>query len=316
MATVHAHAGTVFFDDFRDGDTTDGNPVAWVTNPIGICLDEVYEAGSGDYHFQSSSSDPLRCMYAVAENSELESTSVRTQFSSNTAHIGIQLRANTDDGTGYTGRLTRDSAKLFLFRDDPGVDANFQDFVLLDEAPLPFNPLTLPVDVILQFDAIGSQLSLRAWPANEPMPSEPQLTAYDVTFATGAVGLFALDAGSGHHDTTFRYVHAADASIPPLPADIDMDGTVGFADFVVLSNNFGLTADNIIEPKADIDGDGQVGFADFVILSNSFGAVSNVAFVPEPANLLFWSAAMILTIAWRHPLRLTAATSVRKPSPS
>lgn len=48
--------------------------------------------------------------------------------------------------------------------------------------------------------------------------------------------------------------------------DIDRSGTVDFADFLVLSKNFGTAG-----PEGDIDCDGEVDFADFLILSGNFG---------------------------------------------
>ncbi len=54
-----------------------------------------------------------------------------------------------------------------------------------------------------------------------------------------------------------------------LPGDLDGDGEVAFADFLVLSNNFGKDVDGYSE--GDIDLSGSVGFADFLTLSNNFG---------------------------------------------
>ena len=54
-----------------------------------------------------------------------------------------------------------------------------------------------------------------------------------------------------------------------LPGDVDKNGDVDFADFLILSSTFGDT----VAPGtgADIDGDGVVGFADFLLLSANFG---------------------------------------------
>ena len=54
-----------------------------------------------------------------------------------------------------------------------------------------------------------------------------------------------------------------------LPGDVDKDGDVNFADFLILSSTFGDTQ----EPGtgADFDGDGVVSFADFLQLSANFG---------------------------------------------
>lgn len=54
-----------------------------------------------------------------------------------------------------------------------------------------------------------------------------------------------------------------------LPGDIDGNGEVAFADFLILSQNIGR-----IEPShmpSDLDDDGEVGFSDFLVLSANFG---------------------------------------------
>ena len=51
--------------------------------------------------------------------------------------------------------------------------------------------------------------------------------------------------------------------------DLDLDGNVAFADFLILSANFGKT--DATYSEGDIDGDGVVAFADFLILSQNFG---------------------------------------------
>ena len=69
-----------------------------------------------------------------------------------------------------------------------------------------------------------------------------------------------------------------------LAGDLDGNGAVAFADFLVLSNNFGAV--DVGYGGGDINCDGSVGFADFLILSDGFGktseAASEAASVPEP----------------------------------
>ncbi len=69
-----------------------------------------------------------------------------------------------------------------------------------------------------------------------------------------------------------------------LPGDLDGDGGVVFADFLVLSTNFGST--DVGYAGGDIDLDGTVAFADFLVLSSNFGSVSEAASIPEPSTAL------------------------------
>ena len=67
-----------------------------------------------------------------------------------------------------------------------------------------------------------------------------------------------------------------------LGGDFDGDGEVVFADFLVLSENFGQEVDDYTD--GDIDCDGVVDFPDFLILAANFGATEEVASVPEPTS--------------------------------
>ncbi len=76
------------------------------------------------------------------------------------------------------------------------------------------------------------------------------------------------------------------ATIPSLPGDLDGDGNVAFADFLVLSANF--NADLPAYTDGNVDLEGGVAFSDFLILSANFGkqpAAAAVSAVPEPSSL-------------------------------
>ena len=62
--------------------------------------------------------------------------------------------------------------------------------------------------------------------------------------------------------------------------DANNDGTVGFDDFLILSNGFGAEG---VWDDGDFDFDGVVGFSDFLGLSANFRASSNAA-IPEPST--------------------------------
>ena len=56
-------------------------------------------------------------------------------------------------------------------------------------------------------------------------------------------------------------------------ADLDGDGTVGFADFLIFAGMFGAKqGDDRFDARADLDGDGAIGFGDFLIFANAFGS--------------------------------------------
>ena len=80
-----------------------------------------------------------------------------------------------------------------------------------------------------------------------------------------------------------------------LAGDIDGDGIVGFADFLVLSANFDMPG---TATEGDLDGDGQVDFADFLILSTNFGmtvsVADGIAAVPEPTAVALLAIGSLL----------------------
>lgn len=70
-----------------------------------------------------------------------------------------------------------------------------------------------------------------------------------------------------------------------IAGDLDGDGTVAFADFLVLSQNFGGTG--LSYEQGDIDCSGDVAFADFLVLSQNFGtSAGGAAVVPEPSSIM------------------------------
>jgi hypothetical protein len=66
--------------------------------------------------------------------------------------------------------------------------------------------------------------------------------------------------------------------------DSNLDGTVGFSDFLALSDNFGGSGG---WQQGDFDGNGDVEFPDFLALSANFGVAANAsaAAVPEPTGV-------------------------------
>lgn len=73
------------------------------------------------------------------------------------------------------------------------------------------------------------------------------------------------------------------APCTPGTGDIDGDGRVEFADFLILSANFGQDGG---AAEGDLDCNGKVEFADFLTLSGNFGQdVGAAQSVPEPAAL-------------------------------
>ena len=68
---------------------------------------------------------------------------------------------------------------------------------------------------------------------------------------------------------------------PNSGGDLDENGEVDFADFLILSGNFGMQTDTHLD--GDINCNGEVDFPDFLALSANFGTAVAAANVPEPS---------------------------------
>lgn len=85
---------------------------------------------------------------------------------------------------------------------------------------------------------------------------------------------------------------------PNSQGDLDGNGTVEFADFLVLADNFGSDASD--HTTGDIDCNGKVEFADFLVLAENFGKTTGEASsVPEPSSMALLAVAAGLLL-WRR----------------
>ena len=82
-----------------------------------------------------------------------------------------------------------------------------------------------------------------------------------------------------------------------LPGDLDGNGEVAFADFLVLSSNFGK--DLPLYTDGNIDLEGGVAFADFLLLSSNFRNAAAAA-VPEPSGLMLVAAGVVILLGLRR----------------
>ena len=86
-----------------------------------------------------------------------------------------------------------------------------------------------------------------------------------------------------------------EAILGTVHGDADLNRTINFQDFVLLSNNFNDETASWAQGNFNLDF--RTDFIDFVILSNNYGAnlssgVSEGPTVPEPASLVLLSLAV------------------------
>lgn len=98
-------------------------------------------------------------------------------------------------------------------------------------------------------------------------------------------------------------VEARDAvldALNALPGDLDGNGEVAFADFLVLSANFGTGQPSYADGNIDLN-DG-ISFEDFLVLAGNFGkAPSGLSAVPEPTSFVAAWLGLLGLAASRRP---------------
>ncbi|WP_428306634.1 dockerin type I domain-containing protein [Lacipirellula sp.] len=289
MFLPQATEGAAWVDDFSDGSVTDGNPVPWVLNLNGAGpFPGTYDASSGDFYMKPAAGSVTNQMSALVPIT-LGPTYVRTQGTvlpdpnnpnNKAGNLVLTARVNPQNLTGYL--LYLDLSGNLNIQALTGGGAS----VDLGGADLAFNAGT---EVVMEFNAVGNQLTGYAWAANDPAgkPALPQVTVSHSSFTSGYAGLaFAEDADG----TAGIYRYAAAQETPfldvnPSNGDFDGDGDVDGADFLTWQRGFGLTG----QPNAttgDANGDGNVDAADLALWKSHFGGPPTpISAVPEPASL-------------------------------
>jgi len=83
----------------------------------------------------------------------------------------------------------------------------------------------------------------------------------------------------------------------PVSADVNGDGSINFADFLVISANFNSPGELA---TGDIDFDDYVGMNDFIIWRNQFVCSEQAAAVPEPSTSLLAFVSLLVLPLFRR----------------
>lgn len=122
--------------------------------------------------------------------------------------------------------------------------------------------------------AVAAQFTVSTGELPGDLNNDALLDAADIDALAAALragetdAKFDLNADSLVNDADL--VHMIENIFKTAPGDADLDQDVDFADFLVLSSNFGKA--DVGWASGDFDGDGKVGFTDFLLLSANYGA--------------------------------------------
>lgn len=309
-----------WFDDFSDGNATNGTPLTWFEHPA---LPGDFDASSGDYVFAG--------VEDFFDNETLIST-VEPDLNGGVgsfADVSIRTRMLTSPGlgTGTMGLLTRFDAstvsgQVWLMSDR----AHFQMLnvrggvpdepdvasirpILLDMNDPDSEEMTADTDLVFQADVFGDTISMTAWRPGTPQP-EPQWTFTDSTFTSGTTGLIFnenSDPDVLNPTGVFRFAKAA--AVRLLDGDMETDGDVDFDDIAafVLALNEPATyeADYGLPPvmMGDTDNNGRNDFDDIgvfvdILTTAPIGGIA--ATIPEPSAIALMLIGMAGLIGWRR----------------
>jgi len=248
---ANAWAGPYFFDDFSDGDMTDGLPVNWI-------FGEDTAGGTEGY----TAADPDGAYYIYRDVSisvQIKRISDRTN---NQWVSGFVCRWSDGPTGGYWIEVRPPNRFLFGHRDR----------YILRSATLPFD--VDETELIIRVDAVGDQLEAWCWPADQPMPEEPQISLVDNVAPEGVVGFYYSPRGG---EAIYRWVKVVSLEVPIV--DFNGNGKVDIKDLLKVIQYW-----NQNEPSVDINGDGTVDEKDLEILMEHWDQN-----VDDPTLLAHWA---------------------------
>lgn len=175
-------------------------------------------------------------------------------------HVGAKLAGFTYfiDRTEEPNRLMRStrSGDSEVVAEIPLVTSRGQNLIAFDHKLFFVADDGIHGEELWQFDGQAVTLARDIRPGKAG--SVPQL----LTVAESAIFYSANDGDHG------REIWSVTAAVDSLMGDLNGDDEVGFADFLILSKNFGLPGD---ATDGDLDQDGNVTFEDFLLLAANFG---------------------------------------------
>lgn len=278
--------GVGWFDDFNDGNATDGNPVTWTPNGSGF-LPGIYDASSGDYMLSAPGNANDNDSLDASVNVNFTDTYVRTQAvvmpgmlpEETAGTLGVWARFDPPGLSGYLALLSTGS-HLELLRIDGGSPITLNEMRGLD-----IDTLT---DAMIELNAVGDLLSVYLWRPGDPKPATPVLTANDATYTSGRAGILHNENDDGTIGV-FRFAAAQDTPfVDALAGDYNMNGAVDAADYVAWRNG-----DSPDDTSAGYD----LWKANFGTTLGAGGQLA--AAVPEPTSITLLS--LFMAMAWCMP---------------
>jgi hypothetical protein len=277
-------------DDFNDMNISDGNPVTWNTNLLGI-FPGTYDASSGDFSLSRPGSGNNNQLGAWVDNMSFGDTYIRAQGTI----VPGTLPEETGGNLALLARLSTspppDGPFAYVLYIDDGGQMGLQILQggLTDIVPtVELGDINAATDVIMELNIIGNELRGFAWRPGESKPAEPQISAFDNSFAMGKAGI-GYDEDDDNTSGVFRWVMAQDTPfVDTIAGDFNTDGIVDAADYVFWRDRLGnpFTQD-----------DYNVWRANFDAAAAGAGSGAFSSSVPEPLGCILLVLGMVGVIS-------------------
>ena len=200
--------GETIVEDFSDGNIEDSDPLLWTTASA---------RGSGSFGIDNGAlfleATPNTSIGVLTEDLDLSDMSVRAKmrFEPNSQWGGIQIRSSRSGSSGYNIWTTGDGTTIWLWEQGGrGEIAN----MFPPTAP-GAERFTAQRDFFIQVDAIGDDVKIWAWNAENSMPETPLIEESLDTYDSGRVMLWVGDTGGPNSTRAFfDEVIISDVHIP------------------------------------------------------------------------------------------------------
>lgn len=270
-----ASAEPELVDDFDDGDDASWMYIDLLEGtPYGPTI---YVVENGRYCIRSSAPLPSISVF-VGTGALWEPSTVDTRYSNGFVRaavtpsnemslIDVPMRVTfcTPSGlVGYNFYLDHSQTAIGISRLNCDGTVDVLDDAFFFSAP--------GFTYVLEAGAVGTALTLRAWPLGAPEPNTPQVVVSDATHSEGAFGLAVYNNPFAAEEILDACFDDVVFTPPPCVGDVDTDGDVDLQDLAFVLAHFGIDC----HPQAcseDLDSDADVDLQDLALLLSRFGSL-------------------------------------------
>ena len=229
----------------------------------------------------------------------------------NTTIVNINNGRKLSPGDGGTGTLTIDTASgdelqmdggsTYLW--DVGQPGSTDVVRIIGAGRLDINNMTLNISDDSGYVASETdQLPVFLYDAGTTVVETLGTIAFNIdnldgTWTVGTGGLSLVDDGNG----LIYLTGLSGGTIASLPGDVNNDGFVDAADYIIIKQNFG-TLSGALRTEGDLTGEGAVNIDDILALKSAMAAAGG-AVTPEPATLFVMMAAGLPALLKRRRSR-------------